>query len=76
VAFHYSSVVEHACTCGSKSLPESENALMGDPTLRKGDLVMTADGIRMFRGASRSPYGLTILSASPKPRCPPTNVTH
>jgi hypothetical protein len=32
---------------------------MGDPTLRKGDLVMTADGIRMFRGASHSPYGVS-----------------
>jgi Protein of unknown function (DUF2865) len=70
-AFHYRSSVERACTCGAQGARENANALLGDPTLRKGDLVMTTDGVRMFRGSSSSPYGLNdfvSLAQSSLPR--------
>jgi Protein of unknown function (DUF2865) len=51
-AFHYRSSFEHACTCGTQGVRENTNALLSDPTLRKGDLVMTSEGVRMFRGSS------------------------
>jgi Protein of unknown function (DUF2865) len=58
-AFHYRSSVAPTCSCGSKDESENTNALLADPSLRKGDLIMTADGIREFRGASTMPYEST-----------------
>jgi Protein of unknown function (DUF2865) len=55
-AFHYRSAVARDCTCGAPGARDSANELLGDPTLRKGDLVMTANGVRMFRGASNASH--------------------
>jgi Protein of unknown function (DUF2865) len=52
-AFHYRLAVEHTCACKSQGGPSNAAALLDDPTLRKGDLVMTPDGVRVFRGSSR-----------------------
>jgi hypothetical protein len=57
VAFHYRLAVEHTCVCKSQGGPIEAEALLSDPTLRKGDLVMTPDGVRVFRGASNSRAG-------------------
>jgi hypothetical protein len=58
-AFHYRSAFERSCACGARDARESASALLGDPTLRKGDMVMTTGGIRVFRGGSVAPYGST-----------------
>jgi hypothetical protein len=52
VAFHYRLAVEYTCACKSQGGPNNADALLSDPTLRKGDLVMTSGGVRVFRGSS------------------------
>jgi hypothetical protein len=56
VAFRYRSTLDNTCTCGATSARESSAALFHDLTLRKGDFVMTATGVRVFRGGRRPPY--------------------
>ena len=56
VAFRYRSTVDNTCTCGARGARESSVALFHDLTLRKGDSIMTAAGVRVFRGARRPPY--------------------
>jgi Protein of unknown function (DUF2865) len=58
VAFRYRTTVDNTCTCGAKGARENATALLEDPTLRKGDLIMTADGIRVFNGAHGLPYDM------------------
>jgi hypothetical protein len=58
VAFRYRSTVDNTCTCGARSARESSVALLHDPTLRKGDSIMTAAGVRVFRGAHKPPYDM------------------
>ena len=55
-AFHYTTVLDDACTChraGSKSRTLS---LLRDFTLRRGDAVMTPAGVKVFHGGGRFPY--------------------
>jgi hypothetical protein len=56
VAFRYRSTVDNTCTCGARGARESSVALFHDPTLRKGDFIMTAAGVRVFRGGHAPPY--------------------
>ncbi len=58
VAFRYRSTVDKTCTCGARSVRESSVALFHDPTLRKGDSIMTAAGVRVFRGGHKPPYDM------------------
>ena len=54
-AFHYTTVLDEACTCH----PASGNrikSLLHDFTLRRGDAVMTARGFQVFHGAARYPF--------------------
>ncbi|WP_159727405.1 DUF2865 domain-containing protein [Methylosinus sp. Ce-a6] len=45
------------CSCHSGRVHESAiEAIFLDPTLRRGDAVMTAHGVEIFHGASRYPY--------------------
>jgi hypothetical protein len=70
-AFRYRSTVDDTCTCGGRSARESSAALFHDLTLRKGDFVMTAAGVRVFRGGRPPPYDMndfTELAQSSLPR--------
>jgi hypothetical protein len=56
VAFRYRSTLDNTCTCGAKDGRDNLTALLQDPTLRKGDLIMTAAGVRVFQGARALPH--------------------
>ena len=58
VAFRYRSTVDNTCTCGARGARESSVALFHDLTLRKGDSIMTAAGVRVFRGGHKPPYDM------------------
>lgn len=54
-AFHYTSVLDGACTCH----PQDGNrisSLLHDFTLRRGDAVMTRSGLKIFHGAPSFPF--------------------
>ncbi len=53
VAMRFASVRDKTCSCGAS---DHASALVSDPTLRRGDRVMTAAGFRVFKGAARPPY--------------------
>jgi hypothetical protein len=53
VAMRYASVRDKTCSCGAS---DHASALVSDPTLRRGDRVMTAAGFRVFKGSARPPY--------------------
>lgn len=54
VAFRHRETSDNTCTC--HRVIGDTYSLLHDFTLRKGDSVMTADGFRVFQGASRMPY--------------------
>jgi hypothetical protein len=54
-AFHYTTYLDETCSCH----PAGGNrikSLLRDFTLRRGDAVMTAEGMRVFHGGVRYPY--------------------
>ena len=55
-AFHYTNVLDDACTCHRPGRAPRTLSLLRDMTLRRGDAVMTARGFRVFHGAPRFPY--------------------
>ncbi len=69
-AFHYASVLSDACSCH----PPSGNripSLLRDFTLRRGDAVMTAGGVRVFHGGAHYPFSrgdFVALARSPDVR--------
>jgi hypothetical protein len=71
VAFRYRAKLDNTCSCGGNASVDQSLALLNDMTLRKGDSVMTAAGVRVFRGAGYAPYGLrdfTALAQTSMPR--------
>jgi hypothetical protein len=69
VAFRNRATVDNACTC-HRHLDQTFS-LLDDPTLRKGDSIMTPKGILVFRGAGRMPYDqndFTNLADAAMPR--------
>jgi hypothetical protein len=54
VAFRNRATVDNACTCHRRL--DQTLSLLNDSTLRKGDSIMTPNGILVFRGAGRTPY--------------------
>lgn len=54
-AFRYRQKVTDACSCRPVGQSQSSLALLGDMTLRRGDLVMSRIGFRHFDGATRFP---------------------
>ncbi|MDF2117130.1 DUF2865 domain-containing protein [Roseiarcaceae bacterium H3SJ34-1] len=57
VALRYASTRDNTCTCRTDGLPGLQSVDVNrDPTLRRGDPVMTDAGFRIFRGAARMPY--------------------
>jgi hypothetical protein len=57
VAFRHASTRDNACSCrpAGASLSSPLVSLLDDVTLRRGDIVMTGSGVRVFRGATRWP---------------------
>jgi hypothetical protein len=51
VANRYRTTLDNACTCHRASVRDYTASLLNDPTLRKGDVVMTAKGFVVFEGA-------------------------
>ena len=77
-AFHYTTVLSDACTCHP---PEGNGitSLLHDFTLRRGDAVMTATGVRVFHGGARFPYrrsDFVALAASRDVRTADREVFH
>jgi len=54
VSLRYRTALDSACAC--RRAIEQNPPYWQDPTLRKGDAVMTADGIMVFDGAGHSPF--------------------
>jgi hypothetical protein len=55
-AFHYTTVLDEACTCHRDGGDGKALSLLHDFTLRRGDAVMTARGVRVFHGSGHFPY--------------------
>jgi hypothetical protein len=51
VAYRYRTTFDSTCTCHHPSLSGYSASVLTDPTLRKGDLVMTPKGFLVFEGA-------------------------
>ena len=68
-AFRHRETSDNSCTCHRNV--GANYSLLRDFTLRKGDSVMTANGFRVFQGASRLPYvvsNFTTLAKASMPR--------
>jgi hypothetical protein len=50
VAKRYQTSFESTCTCHHDTVASRANEILHDSTLRKGDVVMTADGFRVYEG--------------------------
>ena len=57
VAFRHASTRDNACSCrpAEAAADSPLMSLLDDLTMRRGDAVMTAKGVRVFRGATRWP---------------------
>jgi hypothetical protein len=51
VAFRYRTTLDNTCTCRRSPSRGYSESLLNDPTLRKGDVVMTPKGFVVFQGA-------------------------
>lgn len=68
VSLRYRTTLDNTCAC-HHAIAQTL-AYWQDPTLRKGDAVMTPDGIVVFSGTGRSPYSrrdFTTLAAATMP---------
>jgi hypothetical protein len=68
-AFRYREHLNPACACRPVGATQSSAALLADPSLRRGDLVMTRIGMRHFDGSARFPYPAAAFSDA-LPRVP------
>ncbi len=50
VAKRYQTSFENTCTCHRDTVASRANQILHDTTLRKGDVVMTADGFKVYEG--------------------------
>ena len=57
VAKRYQTSFESTCTCHRDSVASHARELLTDTTLRKGDVVMTANGFRVYQGDGYGPTG-------------------
>jgi hypothetical protein len=55
VAKRFQATHEATCSCHREAVAFHSKELLHDTTLRKGDVVMTADGFRVFEGAGWGP---------------------
>jgi Protein of unknown function (DUF2865) len=54
VALRYRSTLDNTCACHRERA--QQYVLLRDPTLRKGDIVVTPNGFMVFAGAKQMPY--------------------
>jgi hypothetical protein len=54
VALRYRTTLDNSCTCHRARA--QQYSILRDPTLRKGDTVMTPNGFVVFQGSRQSPY--------------------
>ncbi len=57
VAKRYQTNFDNTCTCRSNMTASRADDLLSDSTLRKGDVVMTAGGFRVYVGDAYGPSG-------------------
>ncbi len=70
-AFHYTTLIDDACTCQKAGAEGKRLSLLKDFTLRRGDAVMTPRGVKVFHGRGHFPYRGTdfvALARSPDVR--------
>ncbi|WP_158806952.1 DUF2865 domain-containing protein [Beijerinckia sp. L45] len=67
-AFHYTTVLDDACTCHRDGVDGKALSLLHDFTLRRGDAVMTPRGVRIFHGSGHFPYRRTDFLALTRSR--------
>jgi hypothetical protein len=68
VANRYQTTFDNACSCHHSLIRGYSASVLTDPTLRKGDLVMTPKGFLVFQGAktrSITPSDFVALSQAP-----------
>ena len=51
VAKRYQTTLDNTCSCHRDPVASRAKQLLDDPTLRRGDVVMTADGFRVYEGS-------------------------
>jgi hypothetical protein len=69
-AYRYQTTVDATCSCRGGENANASLLALHDPTLRQGDVVMTDDGMRVFRGGG-SPQGESAFSSLAKATLPP-----
>ena len=52
VANRYQTTFDNTCRCHRSLTPGYSSSVLNDPTLRKGDIVMTPKGLLVFQGAN------------------------
>jgi hypothetical protein len=68
VAGRFETRFESACTCHRDIVSSAAKELLKDPTLRRGDIVMTSDGFRVYEGAgdgAARPQDFVTLAKAP-----------
>jgi hypothetical protein len=65
-ALRYRTTLDNACTC--HATPARTKPYWRDPTLRKGDAVMTVAGLVIYQGGAQRPENFTRLAAAPMSR--------
>ena len=68
VANRYQTTFDNTCTCHRSLIRDYSASSLNDPTLRKGDLVMTSKGFLVFQGAKTrpvTPSDFVALSQAP-----------
>jgi hypothetical protein len=61
VALRYRTTLDNTCACHRERAQRYE--VLSDPTLRKGDIVMTPNGFMVFAGAKQTPYAPSDFTA-------------
>ena len=74
VALRYQSVSDNTCMCHRRYSPASAS-LLTDPTLRKGDAIVTATGVLVFQGAQGALHARSDFTALATARLPAAQKT-
>jgi hypothetical protein len=69
-AFRYQTTVDATCSCRGGEKANASALALRDPTLRRGDVVMTEIGMRVFQGGG-SPRGASAFASLAKAAMPP-----
>jgi Protein of unknown function (DUF2865) len=70
-AYRYQTTLDNTCSCHHSPISSYSASVLTDPTLRKGDLVMTPKGFLVFQGAkTRSGTSSDFVALSQAPALP------